>query len=979
MTLCDSIYSEQDGRRPNVDSTDAPYRPTQSVSIEDHDDPETVTRRISVATDTPSLLPQAEVEEAVVFIPRFSSMTFAWMVRRLLEPTRTPAIEFDENGPYGHLLQNRNHTDPATVSLPAKDYIVHLSHVADFHLRNSFVFFDHTEFLKQLNLTFPRLLHVGSPSWPTLLLLVIATGKLFLEKAPRGSGPPGFENFLQSVDLLPTAIELGKDPRTAIETICLLTFYSQAVGLHNLAYLYAGHAARLLRSSRLHRQGLFGCNSQITIGHAKARATDVQNPPAVSLPFPFIHLKRDCHVGIINIAKPVLFHIAQGCLAQTDPFASAEASLGPLFGTFRTIVNAASLGLNVLSVVQDEGLLDVVEVRALRGLREECPPPSEARHSTELTEQTTSELQNVGSCMGNSIRQPDDVYLEDDIANNPMSFDFEDLQCRLAEGRLCTAIGVKFIANNELVLLAKAAGYDTIFVDLEHSNFSIPEAHTLCSAALLAGITPFVRVPYQCGSGLVQRLLDGGAMGIIFPHISTVEEAENSVAFMKFPPSGKRSLTAALPHFAYQRVGAKTVMEQLDSLGSTVFIMIETIECLENIDDIAAVDGVDVLLLGANDLSLELGILGEWEHARFQAAMRAIASAAKKFGKVFGVAGLYSRPDICRRAVAELGASSDSENTRVSDSLKLTFGSVSTPYYQCLELDDMAFQHNIVRLRTALKRTASPAIAMAAHNPLAAKLAAEAGFDAIWVSGFELSASYAVPDASILPMSAILEMTRAMGEVQDLPLVVDLDTGFGNAINVAYAVPRFAAAGAAAVVLEDKMFPKESSLRAGGRHTLVSVEEFRGKIAAAKAASPVLVIARTEALIAGLGEKEALHRGIAYADAGADAILIHSKQKTPDEIMSFAGNWSGDVPLVIVPTSYPQLSFRQIGELDKVGLIICGNHAIRAAVTGMRDTFRNIVAGGSIAQVEDKITPVKEIFKLQGDDSMRVIEKLYLH
>jgi phosphonopyruvate hydrolase len=268
---------------------------------------------------------------------------------------------------------------------------------------------------------------------------------------------------------------------------------------------------------------------------------------------------------------------------------------------------------------------------------------------------------------------------------------------------------------------------------------------------------------------------------------------------------------------------------------------------------------------------------------------------------------------------------------------------------------------------------------MAAHNPLAAKLAAEAGFDAIWVSGFELSASYAVPDASILPMSAILEMTRAMGEVQDLPLVVDLDTGFGNAINVAYAVPRFAAAGAAAVVLEDKMFPKESSLRAGGRHTLVSVEEFRGKIAAAKAASPVLVIARTEALIAGLGEKEALHRGIAYADAGADAILIHSKQKTPDEIMSFAGNWSGDVPLVIVPTSYPQLSFRQIGELDKVGLIICGNHAIRAAVTGMRDTFRNIVAGGSIAQVEDKITPVKEIFKLQGDDSMRVIEKLYLH
>src|ERR1700722_12909797 len=140
-----------------------------------------------------------------------------------------------------------------------------------------------------------------------------------------------------------------------------------------------------------------------------------------------------------------------------------------------------------------------------------------------------------------------------------------------------------------------------------------------------------------------------------------------------------------------------------------------------------------------------------------------------------------------------------------------------------------------------------PALAMAAHNPLAAKLAAHAGFDAIWGSGFELSASFAVPDASILSMSTHLDMMRAIAAVQDAPVIADLDTGFGNAVNVAYAVPQYAAAGVTAVVIEDKTFPKDSSLRASGRQELVPVEEFQGKIAAAKTADSVLVIARTEA------------------------------------------------------------------------------------------------------------------------------------
>ncbi len=271
-----------------------------------------------------------------------------------------------------------------------------------------------------------------------------------------------------------------------------------------------------------------------------------------------------------------------------------------------------------------------------------------------------------------------------------------------------------------------------------------------------------------------------------------------------------------------------------------------------------------------------------------------------------------------------------------------------------------------------------PAIAMAAHNPLSAKLAAEAGFDAIWGSGFELSASYAVPDANILSVDTHLELMRAMAEVQGAPVIADIDTGYGNAVNVAYLVPRYAAAGVAAVVMEDKTFPKDSSLRPGGRQILVPVEEFQGKLEAARLAGGPLVVARTEALIAGLGQGEALRRGEAYAEAGADAVLIHSRQKTPDEILEFCRAWPGKVPLVLVPTAYPQLSFAGVAALRKVGLIICANHAIRAAVAAMRATFSRILAEGGIAGVEGSIATVADIFALQGDDHMRALEARFL-
>ena len=126
------------------------------------------------------------------------------------------------------------------------------------------------------------------------------------------------------------------------------------------------------------------------------------------------------------------------------------------------------------------------------------------------------------------------------------------------------------------------------------------------------------------------------------------------------------------------------------------------------------------------------------------------------------------------------------------------------------------------------------------------------------------------------------------------------------------------------------------------------------------------------------GQDEALRRGAAYAEAGADAVLIHSKQDTPDEIVAFCRAWPGRVPLVLVPTSYPQLSFADIAALGKVGLIICGNHAIRAAVAAMQNVFRRILAEGGIAGVETEIASVTDVFALQGDARMRELEKAFL-
>jgi phosphoenolpyruvate phosphomutase len=285
--------------------------------------------------------------------------------------------------------------------------------------------------------------------------------------------------------------------------------------------------------------------------------------------------------------------------------------------------------------------------------------------------------------------------------------------------------------------------------------------------------------------------------------------------------------------------------------------------------------------------------------------------------------------------------------------------------------------------RTLREKMASPGLVriMATHSPLSARLAEEAGFDGLWASGFELSALYGLADVSLVSMTQHLDMVRAIAEQSRLPLVADLDTGFGNAINVIHAVEQYQRAGAAAVVIEDKTFPKVTSLAADARQELLRIAEFQGKIEAAVAARrdpDFLIVARTEALIAGLGEAETLKRAAAYAEAGADMILVHSKQKTPDEIESFVKAWIGTLPIAIVPTAYPQLNEARIRALGKIAMVIYGNHAIRAAVTAMQNIFARIIADGGIHGADKDIVPVEEIFRLQRMDQIKAAERKFL-
>ena len=268
---------------------------------------------------------------------------------------------------------------------------------------------------------------------------------------------------------------------------------------------------------------------------------------------------------------------------------------------------------------------------------------------------------------------------------------------------------------------------------------------------------------------------------------------------------------------------------------------------------------------------------------------------------------------------------------------------------------------------------------MEAHDGISAKIVEEAGFRGIWASGLALSAALGVRDNNEASWTQVLDVLEFMSDATTIPILVDGDTGYGNFNNVRRVVRKLCQRGIAGICIEDKLFPKTNSFIGEGQ-PLADVDEFCGKIKAGKDSQTdpdFCLVARVEALISGWGLDEALSRAEAYRAAGADAIFIHSKQSSADEILAFAREWAGRAPVVIVPTTYyatPADAYREVG----ISTVIWANHNLRAAITAMRETSRRILRDESLLGVEGDIISVKDIFEITGNQELAEAERRYL-
>jgi phosphoenolpyruvate phosphomutase len=263
---------------------------------------------------------------------------------------------------------------------------------------------------------------------------------------------------------------------------------------------------------------------------------------------------------------------------------------------------------------------------------------------------------------------------------------------------------------------------------------------------------------------------------------------------------------------------------------------------------------------------------------------------------------------------------------------------------------------------------------MGAHNGLTAMLAEKAGFDAIWAGGLGISSSFLVPDAGLLTMTEFLGAAVQMHAACTLPVIADVDAGFGDANVVRRMVRLYETAGIDAVCIEDKQYPKRNSFREG--HRMEDPDVFAQKIAVAKAAqqgTDFVVIARLESLIAGAGMDDALSRAALYREAGADAVLIHSRASHPGEILEFCSRWQHtchrDVPVFCVPTTYASATARELGEMGVSG-IIYANQVIRASTKAVAEALAAIAEYDSSFPIESSLASLSDLFHLTGMNDM---------
>ena len=264
-------------------------------------------------------------------------------------------------------------------------------------------------------------------------------------------------------------------------------------------------------------------------------------------------------------------------------------------------------------------------------------------------------------------------------------------------------------------------------------------------------------------------------------------------------------------------------------------------------------------------------------------------------------------------------------------------------------------------------RGEAPPVIVGVHNALTAHLTKRAGFEGGWLSSLEVSATYGLPDRSVLGFGEMLALARSVVSSCDLPIVVDADSGYGTRDTVARAAFEFSSAGLAGMCVEDNAFPKRNSLiEDDDERELEDPGEFATRIAIAcdaRADSDFLIIARTEALIAGHSIDAAMVRARRYVDAGADLVLVHSRAGSGAEAVEVARRWDGGAPLMTIPTAFPHFD---VARLDALGyrLVVYANHLLRSAVRSMGDTLSQIRSRADVEQAEKNMITVRELINL---------------
>ncbi|WP_456756443.1 phosphoenolpyruvate mutase [Bradyrhizobium sp. USDA 4461] len=267
---------------------------------------------------------------------------------------------------------------------------------------------------------------------------------------------------------------------------------------------------------------------------------------------------------------------------------------------------------------------------------------------------------------------------------------------------------------------------------------------------------------------------------------------------------------------------------------------------------------------------------------------------------------------------------------------------------------------------------------MEAHDGLSAAIAGRAGFKGLWASGLSIACSLGYRDANEASWSQVVDIVGRIVDSSQLPVLVDGDGGFGNFNNARLLARKLRQCGAAGVALEDSCFPKMNSF-VGDRHPLADIDEFSGRLRAVKdtVADDLILVARIESLIAGHELDEAISRANAYADAGSDAILIHSRRTAADEIFAFTRAWQNKLPVVIVPTKYyrtPVSAYRRA----RISTVIWANHSMRAAIAAMRQVCSRIIAEENTASIEPSIATLDEVFELFKYNELANAEARYL-